>query len=105
MGLSQKASNFLADVLSSFDPRVQIGVFHRRTTSDVEFGSDYDATGVKRLASKIRHIAKDTKLSTYCEMPRLHRGGDSGGFSPVHLSSPDAQRAAALVHGLSSAQL
>jgi hypothetical protein len=105
MGLSQKASNFQADALGSFDPRVQIGVFHCRTTSDFEFGSDYDATGVKILASKIWHIAKDAKLSTYCEMPRLRCGGDSGGFSPVHLSLPDARHAVAPVFGLSPAQL
>jgi hypothetical protein len=52
MGLCQKASNFLADALGRFDPRVQIDVFRRRT-SDIKFSSNYDAMDVKTLAGRI----------------------------------------------------
>jgi hypothetical protein len=90
MGLSQKVSNLLADALSSFDARVQISVFCCRATSGVEFGSNYDATGIKRLASKIMHIAKDAELSPYRATPQLCHGGNSGGSSPVHLPLPSS---------------
>jgi hypothetical protein len=105
MSLGQKVSNLLANALDSFDTRVQIGIFCHRATSGVEFGSNYNAKGVKRLASKIMRIAKDAELSAYRATTRLRCGGDSGGSSPVHLPSQGARCAAALVLGLSPTQL
>jgi hypothetical protein len=68
MGLSQEVSNFLINVLGSSNARVQIDVFRHRAP-DIEFSSNYNATGMESLTCMIWHIKKHAVFSTYHATP------------------------------------